>query len=107
MLFIFSRRIYPEINASPEQDVLARLRSAIFDGDVGEIEARTAVLLALTHHSGLLPHTFDKKALKKRKARIEAVIDGDLVGEATKSAIQAIQAAIMVACVMPAIVAST
>ncbi len=108
VLFIFNRRIYPEINALPEQDVLARLRVAIFeDGDVRDVEARTAVLLALAHHSGLLPHAFDKKALKKRKTRIEAVIAGDLVGDATKSAIQAIQAAVMVACVMPAIIVST
>lgn len=106
VLFVFNRKVYPEINPLPEQALLRRLSEAIFS-DQNPVDIRTTVLLALAHHSGLLTAPFGRKELKSRAKRIESVINGDMIGEATKQAIQAMQAAIMVAVIMPAIITTT
>ena len=83
-----------------------RVREAIFSDD-GTVDPRTTVLVALAHHAGLLRANLDRKRLKTRKKRIDSIIKGDAVGRATKQAIEAVQAAVMVAAVMPAVIAST
>ncbi len=107
VLWIFSRKIYPEVDPNPEREVIERLRAAIF-GEGGEVDPRTVVLLSLGASADLLRLVFDKKQLKSRKARIQQVVNGELTGKATKEAIEAMQAAVMVACIIPAtVVAST
>jgi Golgi phosphoprotein 3 len=106
VLWIFTRKIYPEVDPTPEREVIERLREAVF-GEGGEIDPRTVVLLSLASSADLLRHVFDKKELKGRKARIQQVVNGELTGKATKEAIEAMQAAVMVACIIPAIVVST
>ena len=106
VLFVFSRKVYPEINPLPEQSLLIRLHDAIFSEEE-PIDTRTTVLLALAHHAGLLSAPFGRKELKERKKRIENIIEGNLMGEATKQAIQAMQAAVMVAVMMPVIISAT
>lgn len=106
ILGIFSRKVYPEVDPNPERDLTERLREAIF-GERGEIEPRTVVLLSLAASADLLKHVFDKKDLKSRKARIQQVVNGELTGQATEAAIQAMQAAVMVACIIPAIVVTS
>jgi hypothetical protein len=102
VLLIFSRKIYPEINPGPEGKLIERLREAIFT-DSRDIDARTVVLVSLANSTGLLNVVFDKKKLKGRKARIKEIIDGEVTGKAAEEAIQAMQTAVMVACIMPAI----
>jgi Golgi phosphoprotein 3 len=106
VLGIFTRKNYPEVDPRPERELIERLRRAIFS-DGGEIDPRTVVLLSLASSADLLKLVFDKKQLKSRKTRIEQVVNGELTGKATKEAIQAMQAAVMVACVVPAIMAAT
>lgn len=106
ILLIFSRKIYPEINPVPEQQLIERLRNAIFT-ETTDIEPRTVVLLSLAHNAGLLRANFNKKELKAHKKRIEKIVNGEIAGKATKQAIDAMQAAVMVACIMPAITTST
>lgn len=105
-LLVFSRRTYPETDSRPEHEIVERLRSAIFS-DARDVDARTVVLLSLADAAGILKVVFDKKELKGRKQRIEQVVNGEVMGKAAKEAIQAVQAAIVVAAVMPAIIAST
>jgi golgi phosphoprotein 3 len=106
VLGIFTRKIYPEVDPNPEREVIGRLREAVF-GEGGEIDPRTVVLLSLAASADLLRLVFDKKQLKSRKARIQQVVNGELTGKATKEAIEAMQAAVMVACIIPAIVVSS
>ena len=106
VLLIFSRKIYPEINPVPEQKLIERLRNAIFT-DTIDIDPRTVVLLSLAHNSGLLRANFNKKELKSGKKRIEKIVKGEIAGKATKQAINAMQTAVMVACMMPAITSAT
>ena len=103
VLWIFTRKIYPEVDPNPEWEVIERLREAVF-GESEEIDPRTVVLLSLAVSADLLKLVFDKKQLKSRKARIQQVVNGELTGKATKEAIEAMQAAVMVACIIPAMV---
>lgn len=105
-LLIFSRRIYPEIDSRPEKEIIKRLHKAIFT-NTKDIDARTAILLSLAHSGKMLHIPFDKKKLRERKARIAQIVSGELVGEATRKAIEAVQAAVMVACMVPVFAACT
>jgi protein-disulfide isomerase-like protein with CxxC motif len=106
VLLIFTRKIYPEVNPEPENKLIERLRRAIFT-DTRDIDPRTVVLLSLANSTGLLKVVFDKKKLKGRKARIKQIVDGEITGKAATEAIQAMQAAVMVACIMPTIMATS
>lgn len=105
VLGLFRRKIYPEVDPRPEREIVERLRRAVF-GEEAAVDPRTVVLLSLASSADLLRLVFDKKELKGRKARIERVVNGELTGKAAKEAIQAMQAAVMVACVMPAVMAA-
>lgn len=105
ILLIFRRKIYPEINPQPERKLIERLRKAIFR-DGHRVDPRTVVLLSLANGSNLLNTPFDKRELKKQKKRIEQIVNGELMGKATKGAVEAVQAAVMVACIMPVIISS-
>jgi hypothetical protein len=104
VLWIFPVTHYPEVNPEPEQQMIATLREAIFT-DTDQVDVRTAVLLALLYHSEWLNIYFPKKEWKHHKERIESIISGDLVSEATREAIEAAQAAATIAAIMPAITA--
>ena len=106
ILLIFTRKIYPELNPIPEQKLIERLRQAIFS-DSRDIDPRTVVLVSLANSTGLLNIVFDKKKLKARKARIKEISNGEITGKAATEAIQALQAAIMVTCIMPAVMTTT
>jgi golgi phosphoprotein 3 len=106
VLLFFTRRTYPELDPSVEQRIVARLRDAIFS-DSSSVDPRTTVLVALASHTGLLKANFDRAELKARRARIRAIIDGNVIGKATKAAVEAVQVAMMVAATMPAVMAAT
>lgn len=103
ILLLFTRRIYPETDSRPEQEIVERLRRAIFT-DTRDIDPRTVVLVSLANSAGILKVSFDKKELKARQERLEQVINGDLVGKAAKDAIDAMQAAVMVAVIVPVVI---
>ncbi len=106
VLWIFTRKIYPEVDPGPERELKGRIEEAIF-GEAQSVDPGTAVLIALAHHGGILKAVFDTKALKRHADDIERIISGERVGEATREAIQAMQAAVMAATIVPAVVAST
>jgi hypothetical protein len=106
VLLLFKRKVYPEINPVPEKEIIARLEQAIFT-DTEELSAETVILLALCDSAGILRKIFDKKALKSRKQRIKRIVNGEVIGRATREVIDSVQAAVMVAAIMPAIIAST
>jgi Golgi phosphoprotein 3 len=105
-LLFFSRTMYPERDPKPEREIVARLRRAIFGGNV-DVDPRTTLLIALTHATGILPHVFDKKRLKDRKARIQQITDGSLVGKAAKEVVEAVQAAVIAAGVAASVAATS
>jgi hypothetical protein len=102
VLLLFTRKIYPEIDPAPERELRERLHHAVFT-DSDDVDPRTVVLVSLTSASGLLRVTFGKKEVKARKDRIERIVNGEVSGRATAEAIQAVQAAIVAAAIVPII----
>lgn len=106
ILLIFKRKIYPQINPQPEQKIIQRLRQVIFSTE-NDIDPRTIVLLSLAKSVNLLSSFLSKDEQKSQKKRIEQIVNGEIAGKATKEAIEAMEAAVMLACIMPAVMAST
>ncbi len=59
--------------------------------------------IAICKSTGILSHLFDKKKLREKKKWIKEITSGNLIGDATKQAVEAVQAAVMVAVIMPAV----
>lgn len=106
VLWLFERQIYPEINPKPEQELRQDMRDAVLS-DTNDIEPRVAIIVALANSAKLLPQVFSKHELKERKQRIKQLENGELVSKAAREAVQAIEAAVMIAAIMPAITAAT
>lgn len=106
VLLVFTRKTYPELDPEPERELVERLRQAIFT-DTDDVEVRTVVLASLANSAGVLKAVFDKKELRDRKERIEQIVNGELTGKATKEAIEAMQAAVMMATIIPTIITTT
>ena len=106
VLFLFKKRVYPEINPSPEKKVISRMRDAIY-ADHHNIDPRTIMLISLANGSDLLRQTFGRKEVKTRKKRIEQIANGELTGKATKEVVAACQTAVIIAAMMPAMISTT
>ncbi len=104
VLWIFTRKIYPELDPTPERHLIARLDAAIFRDHA--VDSRTAVLVAIADAAGILKVVFDKARLKKRKDRIQRIGDGVVAADATKAAIEAMHAAIAIAVMIPTVTAT-
>jgi len=107
VLMFFTRKIYPEVDPGPEQALIAELKKAVFT-DTHEISPHTVALVSLGNSTGLLNSTFDRKDLKKRKQRIEAIASGEVAGAAagaaSAAAQRAINAALFVCILLPTII---
>jgi hypothetical protein len=57
----------------------------------------------LAKATNLLKMVFTRRELKEHKKRIEQIVQGEALGKAAKEAVEAVQAAIFVACIMPAV----
>ena len=97
---------YPERNPSPERRVIERLRQAVFT-DSQQVEARTAILVALARGAGLLEIPFANEDLEPRRQRIGQIAGGQLTPDASRQAAQAIRVAAILASLIPAIVVLT
>lgn len=101
VLWLFSRETYPEINPKYERAIKNRMANLMF-GQTTDHDERTTMLVALSHHAGLLKVNFDKDRLKRNRERIKKVVAGDMyAARATKSAVEALEAAITVAVLIP------
>ena len=67
-LFFFKRTDYPTRDLAPETAFIAELREAIFQG--GAVDERMALLISLSHQSGLLAIPFSRAELKQAKKRL-------------------------------------
>lgn len=106
VLFLFKYKKYPEIDPKPEKRLIEKLRKAIF-GANKSIEPETVILIAICEKTGILNHLFDKRKLREKKKWIKEIISGNLIGNATKEAVDAMNAAIFVAVIVPAVVATS
>lgn len=91
VLGFIPRTTWPTADAHPEDDLGARLQSALVGGATPT--ERTVALIALLHVTGLLSkvvHTEDKRALRRRAKELA---EGDWAAQAVKDAIQEVMAA--------------
>jgi len=103
VLWILTRQLYPEINPKHEREIKNRMSKLMF-GQTTQHDERTTALVALAKHTGLLRPNFDKDRLKRNKQRIDKIASGDMfAARATKSAVEGMEAALMVATIMPAV----
>lgn len=104
VLLIFARKIYPEIDAKPERELVERLRRAVFTA-TNDVDPRTVVLVSLTWRTGILKAHFGRKEVRRREKRIERIVNGEATGAAAKEALDAAMAAVIVTtCVVPVVV---
>lgn len=106
ILVLFKHKVYPELDHTAEQRIIWKLQEAIFSLRE-DLEPRVVVLLALANAADLLAIPFERRELKEQKQRIKSIINGDLIGEATKGAVEATQAAIAAAAMVPIIAATS
>lgn len=106
VLLVFTREIYPELNPQPERELVKRLSGAIFTNKK-DLDPRTTVLVALADKANALKNVFDKQELKRHRKRIRQIAEGDLAAKTAQDVIDGVRAAVMVALMMPAMVAVT
>ncbi|MCB2222221.1 MAG: GPP34 family phosphoprotein [Bacteroidetes bacterium] len=106
VLFFFKHRVYPEVNPKPEKAIIDSLEKTIF-GSSTSPDPETVILISICQAVHLLPKLFDRKRLKEKKQRIKQLTEGELMGKATQEAIEAMQAAIMITTIMPAVAATS
>lgn len=106
VLGIFHRTVFPETNPGPEQDLRRRMEKAIFTATTN-VDPGTVVIIALTRATGRLEKIFPRKRLKPRKERLEKLVNGEVIGTVTREVVDAIRAAIVVAAIVPVVIASS
>jgi len=79
-LWVIPYEVYPEHNASAKYWVKARLRGAVLGGE--KPEPHTVALLSLLRACRLLALVFTKDEGKAAGQKIDALVGGDLLGEA-------------------------
>lgn len=102
VLLIFNRKVYPEVDPRPEKILIDKIYKAIFT-ESKNINPETVILISICNSTGILKHLFDKSKLREKKKRIKEITSGNMIGKATQEAVEAMQAAVMVATIIPAV----
>lgn len=106
-LWLFTRKIWPEIDGSYENSIRQRMSGAMFFEDQ-QPDDRTVVLIALAKSCNVLSANFAPVELKQHTSRIKQICEGKLLAVgATQGAIAAVQAAMTAAIVAASIAASS
>lgn len=103
-LLSFRRKVYPEVDPAPETRLNKTMRAAIVSS-AGPLDPRTVVFISLAKGAGLLTDALGRDEMKLRKGRIKQIVNGQATGKATKEVIEACEAAVVIAAVLPAVVA--
>jgi len=94
VLGLFRRTIYPETNACPEKELIARIREALLT-DASSVSERTILIIVLARATDLLKRVGTKQELKSCKKQVSDLASGNVTGKATKEAMAAVQGAMM------------
>jgi golgi phosphoprotein 3 len=106
VLWIFTRKIWPELDGSYEDSIRRRMSSVMFFADQ-KPDNRTAVLISLAKSIGVLNSNFAPVELRQHDARIKEIAAGKLLAAgATQETIAAVQAAMMAGVIASSVAAS-
>lgn len=89
VLWLFKRRVYPELDGRVEDEILGRLQEAIFT-QTSDLDPRTAALVCLGYRTGLLQANFNRTKLEECRDRLEQLSRGELVDGAAMRALSAV-----------------
>ncbi len=95
VLWLFTRKRYPELDSKPEEALRARLHAAIFK-DGAKVDERTAVLVSILHRGDILKRIFGAREMRSRKKHLQALIASSVIGQTTAKVIESIEAAFVV-----------
>ncbi|MDT8436216.1 MAG: GPP34 family phosphoprotein [Gemmatimonadota bacterium] len=95
VLLLFPWTFYPELDPAPKRRIADRVREAV-EGE-GELDERTAALVAIAARTGALKPLLGRAVLKERKARIEEIGESVSVASAVRDAVKAARAAAVAA----------
>lgn len=103
LLGIFPTTVWPAVDDTHERQLRADLRDAVIDG--ADPSPRTSALVSLLAAVDATPKVFsdgDRRAVNKRAKEIA---EGEWAGAAVRKAVEAVNAAVMVAVIVPSIAA--
>jgi hypothetical protein len=72
-----------------QQEVKQRIAALLMSDDIPD--ARDIVIVSLAEACGLLEHIFSKDEIQHARARIDQIVNLDLIGQAVRSTIQHIR----------------
>lgn len=104
-LGIFPTKVWPPVDESHEREVRHELAGVLIEGLAPT--PRAAALISLLSAAEAAPKVFpdaDRKAIRKRAKEIA---EGEWAGEAVRTAVDAINTAVFVAVMVPAVVAGS
>lgn len=97
ILLVFNATRWPEANGSYEAALKQNMADAMFTNGA-DVSERIGTTICLANQANLLKRNFDREQLSAHKRRIKQITDGaGLANPATKSAISAVQGAIVAA----------
>lgn len=108
VLGLFPSTTWPEVDPGPERELRTRLAVVLQDG--ADPDPRTALLISLLSPLDLVSGVVDKPHRKEAKSRAKAIAEKSAGGPTAKAlgdAVQAIQAALIMSIVIPAVVTTT
>ena len=95
ILWIFEQRLYPLARTEIEANLIAKAKAAVIQ-EPEQVEARTALLIAIAKGTRVLDAIFTKAELKAHKEQLHRIFKGQVLGEVTKEVIAAIEVAVLV-----------
>ncbi|MEL6112985.1 MAG: GPP34 family phosphoprotein [Pseudomonadota bacterium] len=102
--FLLEHETYPEAAPEPERALKAHLAAVMFEETAPT--SRDCVLIALARQTGLLAVNFDPGLIATHRTRIEKIARGPaLVTGASAASLSALQTAILLAVIVPVVIA--
>lgn len=98
-LFLFHRQRYPMRDATPEKQIIDKIRRALRDR--GDVEPRLAVLITLANGAHLLKGPISEGELDRSQDRLKKIASGQVIGQAACNHIKDAEQALYVASSIP------
>lgn len=105
VLGLFPVRRYPVLQQAPVEQLIRQVRAAITGDD--QVEPRLAAMTGVAWATSLLSLHIDKRVLKRRKARVNELVEQTAAGTGARDAVRAAQAAIIASTTAAATAAAT
>ncbi len=93
VLWVFERRRYPLLDSHQQRDVKLRIASLLLSEELPD--PRDVMIIALCDSCDLLRRVFAEEELRSSSARLEQIVQLDLIGRSVRAVIWDMQSAVM------------